>query len=112
MRLLRPEFPPQIAEIIRQLPPDLKRSIKQSIRSLCADPTSGEPLKRKLDGLWRYRVRRFRIVYRADRSRRVLQVFAVGHRRTVYETLTRSDQSPLPVAASPSRRSEKAGARI
>jgi hypothetical protein len=30
-------------------------------------------------------VRRFRIVYAFDRGARVLRVFAVGHRRTMYE---------------------------
>jgi mRNA-degrading endonuclease RelE of RelBE toxin-antitoxin system len=32
-------------------------------------------------------VRRFRIVYSVDRANRVVMVFAVGHRRTIYETV-------------------------
>jgi mRNA interferase RelE/StbE len=82
---MRPEFPPHVAEIVRRLPPDLKRSVKQAVRALSVDPEIGQPLQRELQGLWRYRVRRFRIVYRVDRSRRVLQVLAVGHRQSVYE---------------------------
>jgi len=42
---------------------------------------------RELEGLWKYRVRRFRIVYAIDRRNRVLRVFAVGHRRTIYEVV-------------------------
>lgn len=45
----------------------------------------GEPLMRELEGLWKYRVRRFRIIYAIDRGNRILRIFAVGHRRTVYE---------------------------
>jgi mRNA-degrading endonuclease RelE of RelBE toxin-antitoxin system len=40
---------------------------------------------RELEGLWKYGVRRFRIVYAIDRGNRVLRIFAVAHRRSVYE---------------------------
>jgi mRNA interferase RelE/StbE len=84
---MRPEFPPHVAAIVRRLAPDLKRSVKHAVRALTAEPELGESLQRELKGLWRYRVRRFRIVYRVDRPRRILQVLAVGPRHTVYEEL-------------------------
>jgi mRNA interferase RelE/StbE len=85
---MRAEFPPRVADIVRRLAPDLKCSVKQAVRALtAAAPDLGEPLQRELEGLRRYRVRRFRIVYRVDRPRRILQVLAVGHRRAVYEDL-------------------------
>ena len=83
----RPDIPPHVAEFIRHLPPDLKRSIKQALRALSADPFRGAPLLRELSGLWRFKVRRFRIVYQLDRKARVIRIFAVGHRREVYEEL-------------------------
>jgi mRNA interferase RelE/StbE len=86
--LFRPDIPPHVAEVIRALHPDLKRSIKAAVRAIAADPERGEPLLRDLDGLWKYRVRRFRIVYAVDRKARVIRVMAVGHRRNVYEELT------------------------
>ncbi len=81
------KIPPHVAEIIRHLPPDLKRAIKGALQALRRDPALGEPLLRELEGLWKYRVRRFRIVYSVDRGKRVLRVFAVGHRPTIYETV-------------------------
>ena len=86
-RLFRPEIPPHVAEVIRRLAPDLKRSVKQALRALCADPRAGDPLRRELEGLWTYRVRRFRIVYAFDARRRSIRIYAVGHRRSVYEAL-------------------------
>jgi mRNA interferase RelE/StbE len=86
--LFRPDIPPHVAEVIRALHPDLKRSIKAAVRAIAADPERGEPLLRELDGLWKYRVRRFRIVYAVDRKARVIRIMAVGHRRNVYEELT------------------------
>lgn len=84
----RPDIPPHVAEVIRSLHPDLKRSIKASLRAIAGDPTCGEPLQRELEGLWKYRVRRFRIVYAVDRKARLIRLMAVGHRRDVYDELT------------------------
>jgi mRNA interferase RelE/StbE len=84
----RPDIPPHVAAVIRSLHPDLKRSIKAAVRAIATDPGRGEPLLRELDGLWKYRVRRFRIVYAIDRKTRVIRLIAVGHRRNVYEELS------------------------
>ncbi|BFU92527.1 MAG: putative Cytotoxic translational repressor of toxin-antitoxin stability system [Nitrospira sp.] len=88
MTLFRPDIPPHVAKMICSLHPDLKRSIKSAIRAIAADPECGGPLQRELDGLRKYRVRRFRIVYAVDQKTRVIRLMAVGHRRHVYEELT------------------------
>src|SRR5439155_5534 len=80
MRTYRPLTPPEVAELIRRLHPDLKRSITNALRALSDDPSTGEPLRRELTGLWKYRVRRFRIVYAVDRQRRIIRVVG-GERR-------------------------------
>ena len=87
MAVYRPDIPPHVAEFLRHLPPDVKRSIKQALRSLAVDPFTGVPLIRELSGLWKFKVRRFRIIYELDRTARVLRIFAIGHRREVYEDL-------------------------
>ena len=84
----RADIPPHVAEVIRSLHPDLKRSIKAAVRAIAADPGCGTPLLRELDGFWKFRVRRFRIVYAIDRKRRVIRLIAVGHRQDVYEELS------------------------
>ncbi len=88
MNPLRPDIPPHVAEVIRSFHPDLKRSVKAAVRAIATDPGCGVPLLRELDGLWKYRVRRFRIVYAVDRRTRVVRLIAVGHRRHVYEELS------------------------
>ena len=85
MAIYRPDIPPHVAEIVRHLPPELKQGIKQALRSLSADPFAGTPLIGELTGLWRVKVRRFRIVYELDRKARMIRVFAIGHRPEVYE---------------------------
>lgn len=83
----RPDIPPHVAEVIRALPPDVKRGVKAAIRALSADPSAGEPLQGQLAGIMKYRVRRYRVVYEIVRAGRVLRIVAVGHRRSVYELL-------------------------
>ena len=83
--MYRPAIPPQVAERIRDLPPDLKRRVREAIRAICLEPGCGEPLKRDLQGYLKYKVRRFRIVYRVDRAARKIAVAAVAHRRVIYE---------------------------
>ena len=87
MAAYRPDIPSHVAEIIRHLPPDVKRSVKQALRSLSTDPFSGAPLMRELSGLWKFKVRRFRIIYELDRKTRIIRIFAIGHRREIYEDL-------------------------
>lgn len=77
------------AEALRHLPPDIKRAVKSALRVLCADPAAGEPLQNELEGLWKYRVRRFRLVYKVDRNGKTIDIIAIGERRSIYEEVTR-----------------------
>lgn len=79
--------PPDVAELIAHLPPGVKRGVKAGIRALAADPTVGEPLHGELAGHFKYRVRRYRILYQVHRATRRVRIYAVGHRRSVYEAL-------------------------
>lgn len=81
----RIEVPPHVAEVIRHLPPEVKRGVREALRAVAGDPAMGEPLRRDLEGLWKFRVRRYRLVYAIDRRERVVRIFAVGHRRAIYE---------------------------
>ena len=88
MTPFRPDIPPHVADVIRSLHPDLKQLIKSAIRAIAANPECGEPLQRELDGLRKYRVRRFRVIYAIDQKTRAIRLMAVGHRQYVYEELT------------------------
>lgn len=87
MAVFRPDIPLHIVEVIRHLAPDLRRSVKQALRALSSDPFAGEPLLRELEGLRKYGVRRFRIVYQIDQGHRIIRIFAVDHRREIYQQI-------------------------
>lgn len=78
-------MPPHVAEVVRHLPPEIKRGVKAALRAIAADPATGDVLRSDLDGLRKFRVRRYRLVYAVVRHDRTIRVFAVGHRRGIYE---------------------------
>lgn len=71
--------------MLRRLPPGIKRAVKSAIREVVANPLAGEPLHAELEGSWKYRVRKFRLIYRVDRANRLLNILALGERGSVYE---------------------------
>lgn len=87
---MRPRLrvPDPVAEVIRNLHPRVKRKIRAALQSVLDDPQAGKALKDELDGLRSLRVGRLRIVYRVARNR-VIDVVAVGPRRSIYEETLR-----------------------
>lgn len=86
-RLYRADIPLHVAEAIRSTNPELKRFIRAALDSIVANPQSGESLQGELSKYWKYRVRRFRIVYQVDTKARLVRIISIGHRREVYEEL-------------------------
>ena len=87
MAARRLSFSPNAAEALKHLPPEIKRGVKAAFRGLSAGSVAGEALQRELAGLWKYPVRRYRIVYELDKPGRTIRILAIGHRRVVYDEL-------------------------
>lgn len=75
---------------------DLKKLDRQAQREIvdymekriakAEDPRSfGKPLRHSKFGLWRYRVRDYRIICQLQQAKLVVLVVAIGHRSTVYD---------------------------
>lgn len=77
-------IPPALVALVRGLHPRLKSKIRSGFDAILADPVVGRALRDELDGLRSHRVGKFRIVYR-EAPDGVVEVVAVGPRRTIYE---------------------------
>lgn len=76
-RELRDLGPSAAAEIVAYLDTRIKGA---------ANPEQfGKLLRRSKHGLWRYRVRDYRLLCRLEKRVLIVVVVAVGHRSTVYE---------------------------
>lgn len=77
---------------LKQLPRDVRASLRARIAALATDPhpPGAKRLTGTLRGSHRLRVRRvYRIGYEVDEEARVVTVWSVGHRDRFYERATR-----------------------
>jgi mRNA interferase RelE/StbE len=86
--------PADIARLIQNLHPDLRRKVRVALEQILSDPRSGKALKDELEGLRSFRVGRFRIVYRIAGTKQI-ELVAIGPRAVIYEeTYRRIAKSP------------------
>lgn len=79
----------ETAELVRTLHPDLKRKIKAALQAVLNDPQSGKVLKDELEGLQSFKVGKFRVVYKTAKNKGIIEVVAIGPRKTIYEETLR-----------------------
>jgi len=73
-----------IRDLILKLHPDIKKKIKEGFRAIIKNPDAGKKLQDELSGLRSFRVGKYRIIYRIEKSKTIL-VLVIGPRRTIYE---------------------------
>lgn len=79
----------ETAELTRTLHPGLKRKIKAALQAVLNDPQSGKALKNELDGLQSFKVGKLRVVYKTAKDKGIIEVVAIGPRKTIYEETLR-----------------------
>jgi mRNA-degrading endonuclease RelE of RelBE toxin-antitoxin system len=80
-------FTPEAARLIAKLPPEIKKLVRDSIDKLAAKPRAGSELTAELKAYRSLKARRYRIIYRLNEAETIIEVYFVGHRRDVYDTL-------------------------
>ena len=83
------EYDPRAVKDLKKLDRKIQREILDYMDERVAtaqDPRDfGKPLRASKFGLWRYRVRDYRIICELQEKRLVVLVVAIGHRSTIYE---------------------------
>jgi mRNA interferase RelE/StbE len=83
------EYDPRALKDLKKLDRTIQREILDYLDQRVAmanDPRDfGKPLRASKFGLWRYRVRDYRIICELQEKWLVVLVVAVGHRSTIYE---------------------------
>ena len=78
------KVPDDIAELIGNMYPHLKKNVRASLQTILTDPLSGKALKDELADLRSFRVGRFRIIYRVS-DQKLIEIVAIGPRENIYE---------------------------
>jgi mRNA interferase RelE/StbE len=76
------------AEIYNTLHPDIRKQIKASLAELIQTPHLGKALQNELIGFRSSKIKRYRVVYQVDDPGKTVIIYAVGHRRDIYEVIT------------------------
>ena len=83
------EFDDGAAKELRKLDKQAQRDILRYFRERIAtdeDPRRfGKPLSRDLVGLWRYRLRNYRMICNIEDDKLTVLVLRVGHRKDIYK---------------------------
>lgn len=83
------EYDPRALKDLKKLDRTIQREILDYLDERVAtakDPRDfGKPLRASKFGLWRYRVRGYRIICELQEKRLAVLEVAVGHRSTIYE---------------------------
>ena len=85
----RVEWEDEAVKELRKLDTRAQRNIVRFLREKIAtgdDPRRfGDPLRKDLKGLWKYRIGDYRIICSIEDKTVVVLVVRVGHRRSVYK---------------------------
>ncbi|MBI2987571.1 MAG: type II toxin-antitoxin system mRNA interferase toxin, RelE/StbE family [Deltaproteobacteria bacterium] len=87
MTSYRARFTRESSRLIAKLPPEVKRLVRSAIDDLRQDPYRGSELAGEFSGYRSLKIRRYRIIYKLNDEESFLEIYHVGHRRDVYETL-------------------------
>jgi len=69
----------------KKFSPEVKKAAKAALKELAKNPYLGKELQAELSGFWSYKFLRYRIIIKADTQKKTVIVWAVGHRRDIYE---------------------------
>lgn len=71
----------------KKFSPEIKNAARVALKELAQNPNLGKELQGELSGFWSYRFMRYRIIYKVDTQKKNIVVWAIGHRRDIYENL-------------------------
>ena len=83
--LYRSRYLKDVEESVRILSPETKTIIRACLDALRENPGIGTPLSNELTGWWRFRAKRYRIIYKVDDKIKEVSVLIIDKRETVYQ---------------------------
>lgn len=89
MNIRRLKMSDETAELVRTLHPDIKRKIKAALQAILNDPQTGKGLRDELEGLQSFKAGKFRVIYKTATDRGIIEIVAIGPRKTIYEETLR-----------------------
>ncbi len=74
----------ELAKLDRTVQIEIYRYLQDRIATKEDPPRFGAPLKKDLAGLWKYRVKAYRLICEIQDDKVLVLVIRIGHRKNVY----------------------------
>ena len=78
---------PTASEMFCRLHPDIRKELKAGLKTLYQAPYAGKALQHELSHLRSLRIKRYRTIYQVNDQNQTVIVYAIGHRRDIYEII-------------------------
>lgn len=78
-------FTPSFTKEFDKLPRDVKERSLEALKKVAEVPYAGTKLRGKLEGLWRWRISKYRIIYLIDEKKKSVVFLDVGLRKAIYK---------------------------
>ena len=75
----------QASREIKKIPRRYQNALLDGFDEIRENPFSGKPLVRELAGKYSYKIGVYRIIYKVNKSDKIISVLTAGHRGEVYE---------------------------
>ena len=75
----------ELRRLDRQVQQDILQYFSERIATDDDPRRFGKPLRHELQGLWSYRIGRYRAICHIENDQLLVLVLAVGHRRQIYQ---------------------------
>ncbi|MEA3348633.1 MAG: type II toxin-antitoxin system RelE/ParE family toxin [Pseudomonadota bacterium] len=87
--MYRVKLTPTAEKMFSRLHPTVKKQLKSILKELCESPFLGKELRDELINFRSLKMKRYRAIYQIDEQHKEIIVFALGHRRDIYEVITK-----------------------
>jgi mRNA interferase RelE/StbE len=77
-----------VNEIGKKFSPEIKSAARTALKELAQNPSLGKELQGDLVGFRSYRFMRYRIIYKINTAEKIITIWAIGHRRDIYENFS------------------------
>jgi mRNA interferase RelE/StbE len=81
----KPIFTRNFTKEFGKLPRNLKEKTLEALEKAAETPYAGIKLRGKLEGLWRWRVGKYRVIYTIDEKEKKAIFLDVGPRKSIYK---------------------------
>lgn len=83
----RVKLTPTASNMFNRLHPKIRKELKSELKNLYHAPYAGKALQHELEQFRSLKIKRYRAIYQVDDESGIIIVYAIGHRRDIYDII-------------------------